>query len=69
MKIEDLTLKEIREICEINGRTIKDCTICPMMMFCDYDIKVRPRHWGKDENLDREWTTEDMERDIEGVNK
>ena len=54
MKIEDLTLKEIREICEINSRTIKDCTICPMMMFCDYDIKVRPRHWGKDEDMERE---------------
>ena len=62
MKIEDLTLKEIREICDKRGNTgiFEDCkNICPIYGFC----------WRHIRSLPSEWTTEDMERDIEGVNK
>lgn len=54
MKIEDLTLKEIKEICD-------KTEWCP---------KCRLQNDGCIlETVPSEWTTEDMERDIEGVNE
>ena len=65
MKIEDLTLKEIKKHCETLRTTLNEnlytqetCyQCCPFYrMVCD---EVRPC----------DWTTEDMERDIEGVSE
>ena len=59
MKIEDLTLKEIKRICE--EQSIDRCCTedCPILETCCECCNGYPK----------EWTTEDMERDIEGVNK
>ena len=63
MKIEDLTLKEIREIC-----TDGLCSTCPLFGYWSgngyKDCLV-----GLDNCSPSGWTTEDMERVIEGVNK
>ena len=61
MKIEDLTLKEIKQQCDRNGNFLTACDPeCPIRPLC-FD-----GYFGK---LPWHWTTEDMERDIEGVNK
>ena len=61
MKIEDLTLKEIREICTEHNPKGECCigNTCPIMENCLYLFGER---------VPSEWTTEGMERDIEGVN-
>lgn len=49
MKIEDLTLKEIREICEEHV-----CGACPLDTVSSCLLKYTPINW----------TTEDMEREV-----
>ena len=54
MKIEDLTLKEIKEICVENNR-IHDgnCLMCSFYRTCSIL-----------EDVPYEWTTEDMKREV-----
>ena len=60
MKIEDLTLKEIKQTCEkYNIKGTLCSSKCPIYDACCDFIYGVPS----------EWTTEDMERVIEGVNK
>ena len=54
MKIEDLTLKEIKEICE-KHRHGRHCTAdCPIYLECDDCFMTVPCTWN----------SEDMEREV-----
>ena len=59
MKVKDLTLGQIKEICEKRDQCVGDMNdVCPVKSVCR---KCCSGVYA--------WTTEDMERDIEGVNK
>ena len=61
MKVKDLTLGQIKEICDKREQCVGDIgenDACPFISVC-----------GKCFSGVYAWTTEDMERDIEGVNK
>lgn len=51
MKVEDLTLKEVKQIC---GNHPDNCNDCPFLSVCDDWFGMFPTEWG----------SEDMESEV-----
>ena len=59
MKVKDLTLKQIKEICKKHCAPY--CPACPIKAFC---LKYVTNMNMRDENFPLEWNPEDMEREV-----